>query len=319
MSESDIHSEKASATSVNISTETPTDKTPSLNTPMDRVLYMMARLRDPEDGCPWDLQQTFTTIAPYTIEEAHEVAEAIESNDLMQVKDELGDLLLQVVFHAQIAKQEGAFDFDQVAEGLVQKMVRRHPHVFPDGTLTSRVSAQGQNAEDENSKVDRIKSNWESIKKQEQAEKGESSPSALDGIPKGLPAVPRAVKLQKKAARVGFDWPEADGAVEKLKEELLEFTSAYDEAVATNDKPEEINKETIADELGDIMFSCINVARLLRIDADAMMRGANRKFENRFRQMETSLAESGQSLEEMTLVDMEAAWQLAKRKLGHHE
>lgn len=242
---------------------------------MDRLLQIMARLRDPVTGCPWDVAQTYATIAPYTIEEAYEVADAIARHDLADLKDELGDLLLQVVFHARMAEEERAFDFADVAAAISDKMERRHPHVFGDAT-----------------DVD-----WEGIKAAERADKASAEPqTALSGVALGLPALLRAEKLQKRAARTGFDWPDADGARAKIIEELAEVDTAADQ-----DAREE--------ELGDLLFAVVNWARKMDIDPEAALRRANRKFEDRFRAME---AMAGEAFAGLSLDDKEALWQRAK-------
>lgn len=238
---------------------------------LERLATIMAQLRDPQRGCEWDVAQTFATIAPYTIEEAYEVADAIERDDLDALKDELGDLALQVVFHARMAEELGAFDLADVLSAIADKMERRHPHVFG-----GEKHAPG----------------WEAIKAKERAEKDD--PSALAGVAYGLPALLRAEKLQKRAARTGFDWPDASGARAKILEELDEIASA---------PPEELEEE-----VGDLLFAVVNFARHLRIDPEAALRKANRKFEHRFRSMETMHAE----FVELNLDAKEALWQRAK-------
>jgi nucleoside triphosphate diphosphatase len=242
--------------------------------PLDRLLGVMRRLRDPERGCEWDVAQTFATIAPYTIEEAYEVADAIARDDLADLKDELGDLLLQVVFHARIAEEAGAFAFDDVATAIADKMERRHPHIFGD------LAAGGHHL-------------WEQIKAEERA--GKSDASALAGVALGLPALTRAEKLGKRAARVGFDWPDATGPRAKIDEELAEI----DAAVTTAEVEEEI---------GDLLFSVANYARHRGVDPEAALRAANAKFERRFRAMESDAPLATASLDEL-----EARWQAAKR------
>ncbi len=244
---------------------------------MDRLLAIMARLRAPEGGCPWDLQQTFATIAPYTVEEAYEVADAIERNDLTDLKGELGDLLFQVVFHARMAEEAGAFDFADVAQGIVDKMIRRHPHIFggePGG--------------------------WEEIKARERGDKG--AESLLDDIPRALPALVRATKLSKRAATVGFVWPTIGEVMEKLAEEVAELEAE----IAADDRAK------AADELGDILFVCANIGRHLGIDPEAALAGANAKFTRRFRYIEAALSAEGRSPAEASLAEMETLWQAAK-------
>jgi MazG family protein len=258
---------------------------------IDRLLEVMARLRDPENGCPWDVQQSFATIAPYTIEEAYEVAAAIEDGDLGELKDELGDLLLQVVFHARMAEEAGAFAFEDVAAAISDKMIRRHPHVFG--------GESAETAED-------VKLSWEEIKAAERAEKAENTESsALDGVSKGLPALLRAAKLQKRAARVGFDWPESSQVFLKIDEELAELKEEIENG-AEHDR--------IEDELGDLFFVLVNLARHLKVDPETALRRCNGKFERRFRALERDLTETGRSLQEASLDEMEAGWQAAKQE-----
>ncbi len=258
--------------------------------PVQRLRAVMARLRDPESGCPWDLRQSYATIAPYTIEEAYEVADAIERGDLDDLKDELGDLLLQVVFHAQMAAEDGAFDFDAVAESIAEKMIRRHPHVFGSVTATASES---------------VATNWEAIKAAERAAKAGDGPhSALDGVARGLPALLRAVKLQKRAARVGFDWDELAPVLDKVEEELKELR--YELAAPAPDALR------LQDEIGDLLFAVVNLARHVKIDPEAALRHTNAKFERRFRALEAEITASGGDLAAAGLAAMEAAWQRAK-------
>ena len=257
-----------------------------------RLLEIMAQLRDPATGCPWDVEQTFATIAPYTIEEAYEVADAIEAGDMAGLREELGDLLLQVVFHARMAEEDGQFDFDAVAGEIADKMVRRHPHVFGDTKFDD---------------LDAQKTNWEAHKTAERAAKANSlghRPSVLDGIPSAMPALMRSEKLGKRAARVGFEWPDVSGALEKLDEELLELK---DEMAAESDP------ERIMDEVGDVLFSVVNVARHLGVDPEAALRHANAKFEQRFHAVEESFVTAGENIAEATLEEMEMRWQTAKK------
>lgn len=248
-----------------------------------RLLTIMARLRDPEGGCPWDIEQDFASIAPYTIEEAYEVAEAIASGDRVHMKEELGDLLLQVVFHAQMAAEEGSFTFEEVAASINEKMERRHPHVFGEQVIAS---AEAQTA------------NWENIKQQERAGKGKDS--VLADVPTALPALMRAEKLQKRAARVGFDWPDVTGVTAKIREELAEA-----EAEAALDTPH------FAEEVGDLLFAVVNLARFKGVDAEEALRQANRKFTRRFQHIEQQL---GKPCSEATLDEMEALWNDAKKR-----
>ncbi|MCH8543483.1 MAG: nucleoside triphosphate pyrophosphohydrolase [Alcanivorax sp.] len=256
---------------------------------IEEMLTVMARLRDPEHGCPWDLQQTFASIAPYTIEEAFEVADAIAAGDYEGLRDELGDLLLQVIFHAQMASEQGLFDFDAVTRGLIDKMVRRHPHVFGDRQGASMAE---------------IKDTWEATKAAEHAASGRARESQLDGVPAGLPALQRAAKLQKKASRVGFDWDQAAPVLAQVRAELDELEAAMAAA----------DPDAITDELGDVLFSVVNLSRHLRADAEQALRGASHKFERRFRHMEQIVAEQGASLDGKAPAELEALWQEAKRR-----
>lgn len=252
---------------------------------IDRLLEVMDRLRDPEHGCPWDLQQTFRTIAPYTIEEAHEVADAIEREDLQHLKDELGDLLFQVVFHARLAREINAFDFDDVATAVAEKLIRRHPHVFGEG---ARMDAETQTE------------NWEQIKAAEREAAGMSG--HIEGVSASLPPLRRAVKLQKRAGRAGFDWPDLEPVLAKIREELQELEDELDSA----------DRDRMEDELGDVLFAVANLARKLDIDADGALRRTNVKFETRFRAMEKAAAENGQRFEDLDLNAQEALWQQVK-------
>jgi ATP diphosphatase len=258
---------------------------------VDRLVEIMAALRDRKDGCPWDVEQTFATIAPYTIEEAYEVADAIDRGDLSALRDELGDLLLQVVFHAQMAKEAGAFDIDDVARAICDKLVRRHPHVF-GGARIDGAAAQTRA--------------WEEHKARERGENAAAGASAgaLDGIAVGLPALTRALKLQARAARVGFDWADAAGVVDKLDEEAKELRAAM-----AGSPPEPAQ---LADEIGDLLFTCVNLARKLGIDPEAALRRASGKFESRFRRMERLAAAEGRSLREASASELEALWMRAK-------
>lgn len=246
------------------------------------LVQILADLRDPLRGCPWDKEQDFASIAPYTIEEAHEVADAIARDDMGDLRDELGDLLLQVIYHSRIAEERGAFDFDGVVEAICAKMIRRHPHVY--GEDGARTAEQQTGA-------------WEAMKAAERAEAGGAG--ALDGVALGLPALLRAFKLQKRAARTGFDWPDAAGPRAKIDEELAECEAAT--------SPEELH-----DEIGDLLFSVVNWARHQAVDPEAALRDANRKFEARFAAME-ALAEG--SIDEMDLEALEELWQAAKARL----
>ncbi len=258
--------------------------------PIDELLSIMATLRNPDGGCPWDLQQDFSSIAPYTIEEAYEVADAIARNDLHDLKDELGDLLLQVVFHAQMASEQGAFGFEDVARAISDKMLRRHPHVFGE--------AQVDGAEN-------VVANWNEIKKAERAAKGDTDDSALAGVSRGMPEWLRAQKLQSRAAKTGFDWTDPNPVLDKLHEEIEEVRAEF----AAGDTAK------LEDEIGDLLFVAIRLAHHARVDAGAALRHANAKFERRFRTMEAIAAEHGSRLQDKSLAEQEALWVQAKRCL----
>jgi ATP diphosphatase len=259
--------------------------------PIERLRAVMARLRDPVSGCPWDREQTFATIAPYTIEEAYEVAEAAERDAVPELKEELGDLLLQVAFHARMAEERGAFDFDDVAAAIADKMVRRHPHVFGTARVDT-AAAQTLAWEDQKAHERRAKS----------VTRGEEAPSALDGVGVALPALTRAVKLQRRAARVGFDWSAAAPIYDKITEEIDEL------------KAESGDPTRSEDELGDVLFAVVNLARWLQIDPEQALRRACRKFERRFRQIEARLAARGIEPAAAGLEALEAEWQAVKAK-----
>ena len=264
---------------------------------IDRLLNVMARLRDPVAGCPWDLEQNFGTIAPYTIEEAYEVAEAIRQDDRAALRDELGDLLLQVVFHAQMAREDGSFDFDEVARGIADKMIRRHPNVFGDDDTEARHSAPAQMR------------SWEAQKAAEREAKAEAEgrqASVLDGVALALPALLRAEKLQKRAARVGFDWPGPEPVFDKVLEEVAELRDATAVEAAARDKA------AVAEEVGDLLFACVNLARHVGVDPEAALRAANAKFTARFHRIEAALAESGQSARDVGLAELDRLWEQAK-------
>lgn len=258
------------------------------------LLYLMARLREPGFGCPWDLQQDFRSITPSTIEEAYEVVDTIEKGDYLHLKEELGDLLFQVVFYSQLAREDGIWNFTDVVHTLTEKLVRRHPHVFPGGDLHSRRESGEQPNEAE------IKQSWEAIKRSERAEKGKHR--VLDDVPVGLPAATRAEKLQKRAAKVGFDWPSVEGVIDKINEEMQELN----EALAAG------NADSVEDEMGDLLFAIVNLARHLKIQPEQALRRANAKFERRFGLVEDTLISAGSSVEEASLEQMEEAWQNAK-------
>ncbi|GJE02646.1 nucleoside triphosphate pyrophosphohydrolase [Methylobacterium isbiliense] len=260
------------------------------STPIERLLAIMARLRDPETGCPWDLQQSFATIVPYTIEEAYEVADAVDRGDLDDLRDELGDLLFQVVFQARIAEEAGAFRFDDVATAIADKMVRRHPHIF--GAVRDL-------------DPEAVRAQWEAIKAREKAGRPEAQ-GALAGVPLALPALTRAEKISRKAAAVGFDWPDAAQVVAKVREE----TGEVEEALAAGDA------EAVAEEIGDLLFSVANLARHARVDPEEALRRANEKFRRRFAAMEAEVTAGGQSLAAAGLAAMEEAWLQVKCREG---
>lgn len=267
------------------------------------LLEIMRRLRDPEDGCPWDIEQNFTTIAPYTIEEAYEVADAAEREDMAALKDELGDLLFQVVFHAQMAAEDGAFDFANVAEGVVEKMIRRHPHVFASSKIDG---------------ADAQTHAWERHKAEERTQRAADegrAPSALDGIAQGMPALSRAVKLQNRAARIGFDWPETEQILDKIEEEVAELRVELD--ARERDGDSERVQQRIASELGDVLLAWSNYARRLKVDPESALRAANNRFEQRFRCMEQIMSEAGRAPDKFSLAEMEELWTQAKKLLGH--
>ena len=255
---------------------------------IESLLEIMRRLRDPETGCPWDREQTFATIAPYTIEEAYEVAAAIEDGDWPSLKDELGDLLFQVVFHSRMAEERGLFAFDDVVAAVCEKMLRRHPHIFGDGETIENAEAQTVT--------------WEEHKRRERAAK--PAQGLLDDVPRALPALLRAVKLQKRASTVGFDWDSAPKVIEKIVEEAAEIA----EAQAQGAEPARVEEE-----FGDLLFAAANLARHVKVDPEAALRAANAKFTRRFKFIEAALAARGRTTMDATLDEMEALWQEAKR------
>ena len=255
--------------------------------PLPRLLAIMSRLRDPEAGCPWDIAQTWDTIPPYTIEEAYEVADAIERRAWDELEGELGDLLLQVVYYAQMGREAGLFDFDAVARRIGDKMLARHPHVF--GAESREKSAEQQTAD------------WERVKAAERAEAGRAR--VLDGVALGLPALTRALKLQKRAARVGFDWPATEGVLAKIAEEAQELAAARNEGPAA-----------VTEEFGDLLFAAVNLGRHLGVDPEAALRSANAKFARRFGAIEDALAQRGRSPAESDLAEMDALWNVVKRQ-----
>jgi nucleoside triphosphate diphosphatase len=262
---------------------------------IERLLAIMAALRDPASGCPWDVQQTFATIAPYTIEEAYEVADAIDRGDMDDLCDELGDLLLQVVFHARMAEEAGEFAFADVARAIADKMQRRHPHVFGDATVED---AAAQTLA------------WEAHKRAERAGRGDDS--VLAGIPRGLPEWQRALKLQKRAATVGFDWPSVAPVIEKLHEEIDEVRVEL--AALESGEDETAVRDRLEDEIGDLLFVAANIARHAKVDPGNALRRANAKFERRFRRMEVLAAADGVALASLSLEQQDAYWNRAKRE-----
>lgn len=270
--------------------DSPTADAPGTD-PVQRLLALMARLRDPEGGCPWDLAQTFSSIAPYTVEEAHEVADAIERADFHALREELGDLLFQVIFHARMAEEKSLFDFHAVADGLLEKIIRRHPHVF-GGRRYASVAEQQED--------------WEAIKAAERAARGETDTGLLSGISRGLPALRRSQLLQARAATVGFDWPSTEPMFDKLAEETAELKAAIAHQDADN----------IEEEVGDLFFALTNLARRLDVDPEQALRRCNHKFERRFHVMEEIARERALNLADLPHTELEAIYIEAKRRLG---
>lgn len=265
---------------------------------VDRLLNIMAQLRDPVSGCPWDRQQTFESIVPYTLEEAYEVADAIENGDMQNVKDELGDLLFQIVFYAQLGLEQNQFDFEEIAGTVADKLVRRHPHVFAD---------QSADCSAEN-----LEHAWETIKQQERREKGDSQDnSVLANIPKGMAPITRAHKLQKKCATVGFDWPDATPVLEKVLEEVHEVEQ---ELAARH-----VDQQRVEEEIGDLLFAVVNLSRHANVDAYTALRKANVKFEKRFRAVEKTFSDRNERLQDASLTEMESVWQQVKKGACTHE
>lgn len=275
---------------------------------IERLLKVMSMLRDPEFGCPWDLEQSISSLVPFTIEEVYEVVDAIERNDMVDLEDELGDLLFQVVFYAQLAQEQGYFEFDHVAKAISSKLIRRHPHVFPDGQLENFGKKPDISSE-------QVVLNWDAIKEREKEEKRakrgqdgdlateqETSESVLDDVPRALPSLERSRKLQKRAARVGFDWKEIQPVIAKLKEEIAE----YEEAIEKDDA------EALQHELGDILFGAVNLARHSGIEPEIALREANQRFENRFKWIENSLRSAGKNIDDVSLEVMDELWDQAK-------
>ena len=281
------------------------DPAPAPSRDIDRLIEIMAALRTPNTGCPWDVAQTFSTIAPYTLEEAYEVADAIARHDMTDLEEELGDLLLQVVFHARMAEEAGAFDFGDVVEGITAKLIRRHPHVF--GQKSDDAGAQTAQA---------VEGLWEQIKAQEKRAKaargGVPETGALAGVPATLPALTRALKLQGKAGKVGFDWNDPRAVLRKIREEADEIEAALDGK----------DTDAAAAEVGDLLFAAVNLARHLRADPEAVLRQTNRKFERRFAAIERALGANGKAPQDATLSEMDALWDEAKaeeRRIANSE
>ncbi|HEV8078535.1 MAG TPA: nucleoside triphosphate pyrophosphohydrolase [Marinobacter sp.] len=272
---------------------------------LDDLKTLMARLRDPDTGCPWDARQTFASIVPHTLEEAYEVADAIDRKDYPHLEDELGDLLFQVIFYSQIGQESQHFDFDSVVDNLVRKLIRRHPHVFPDGTLASQIEPHNRPGEDW------IKQSWERIKAEERSLKpapDSARPAGrLDDIARTLPAMARAEKLQKRAARHGFDWPDIGPVFDKLHEEIDELKEAWQ---AANDGSGE--RDALEDELGDVMFVCVNLARFMKVNPEQALKRTNHKFEARFRAIEAELGAQGRDMDSETLDALDAIWRSVK-------
>ncbi len=282
-------------------------------TPMQRVEYLMARLRDKDTGCSWDIKQTYKSVVPFTIEETYEVVDAIEKGDFNHLKEELGDLLFQVFFYAQIATEEGRFDLHDVADGLVAKLVRRHPHVFPEGTLHSCIGVRSEVVPQGGD----VSSQWDLIKAAEKLEKAQSQnqgdesmadKSILADIPEGMAPLLRSQKIQKKVAKKGFDWPSMELVVDKLQEEVDELKH---ELLGPRDG---WDIDAVADEIGDVLFSTVNVARFAKLDAEILMKKANDKFQRRFQGVERFLADHGETLEGADLKRMEEGWQYVKAR-----
>lgn len=258
---------------------------------LERLLAVMARLRDPDTGCPWDKQQSFASIVPYTLEEAYELADAIEHGTMADIQDELGDLLFQVVFYAQLGKEQGDFDFAAVAATVADKLIRRHPHVFADAQIDSEAQ---------------LNVAWDKIKQEEKRQQGkDQDDSILANVPPGMAPLMRAHKLQKRCARVGFDWPEVGPVVDKIHEEIGEVMAEVE--------AEQVNQDAVEEEIGDLLFAVVNLSRHLKVDAETALRKANHKFEQRFRGVEKQFKDQSQSIADASLEEMEAVWQQVKK------
>ena len=300
---------------------------------MQRLLKIMAQLRDPQSGCPWDVKQTMESLTRYTIEEAYEVADAIANGDMHDIKDELGDLLFQVVFYAQIASESRAFSFDDVAKSISDKLVRRHPHVFANPLASEGAGDTNKNLTVERTQLNdsALNAQWDAIKAQEKQFKKQRlkqddeaiEPSILDSVPKGMPALMYAQKLQKACAKVGFDWPDAAPVIDKVREEVEEIQQELDfkqraqgalnAGVAPLNSGVPDNQQAIEEEIGDALFAMVNLARHCKVDADTALRNASNKFANRFKGVERLAAEQGDKLDALTLDEMEALWQQVKQ------
>ena len=264
---------------------------------IEDLRYLMRRLRDPKSGCPWDLKQNFQSLTSHTIEEAYEVVDAVEQDDMSHLSEELGDLLFQIIFYSQLAEEQSQFSFDDIISTITQKLIRRHPHVFPEGTIeSSRVSLA-------DAEIVEIKRVWEEIKRQERTDKGIGK--TLDDIPLALPALNRALKLQKRAANVGFDWSDIKPVIEKINEEVIELEVEIKRG----------DKVRMADELGDLLFSCVNLARHLKLDPETSLRGANQKFKRRFESMELLAGKT--KIEDYSADQLELLWGKVKRSESH--
>lgn len=261
---------------------------------LDDLLRIMQRLRDPDSGCPWDLQQDFRSIVPSTLEECYELAHAIEQDDYAHTAEELGDVLFQVIFYTQLGRERNLFTFESVVDTLAHKLIRRHPHVFAQGQIEGVVVSQVD--------IDGVKNSWEAIKRAERADKAQNG--LLDDVPLALPALPRAQKLQKRAAQANFDWPDVSLVLQKVEEEIAELRQAMQSA----------NRARIQDELGDLLFSCVNLARHLQCDAETSLRGASSKFETRFRTMEEIALARGDDLTQLSEAELDELWCRAKQR-----
>lgn len=287
----------------------PGDQKPGVNEPgydLNDLIYLMGRLRDPKTGCPWDLKQSYETIVPSTLEEVYEVVDAIERKDYDHLKEELGDLLFQIIFYTQLASEEERFTLSDVIHSLTSKLVRRHPHVFPDGTLSSTLDnkATQKNAE----QLQKIKANWEKTKEEERSSKGLAG--ILDDVPLALTSMNRAAKLQKRASRVGFDWTNIEDVFKKIDEEIAELKEAITLSSKDNSSS---SKEHIKEEFGDLLFSCVNLSRHLKIDADQSLRYSSAKFETRIRAIEKVLTQKGLAWESQSEAELDQLWENAKR------